>query len=237
MTSFNFSARVCGIAFLLSCVALEAPAQGPSAPWLRLDPLPGEMRLTARESIDGVPPRFVLMTDGSVYVGGRREVLKGALSRSEMQDISTRLDQVLKSLDKAGPPQTLSVGEGPAIFRLSVLLGTPFQTVIMGDLKTGTGAPSLAPLPDFIRRLANFRHPSLRPFDPPQFAMVVREKVVSGGCRSSKGLPALVPALSTETVVSETVTRGFPTGPDLAQVCDGLRRYAVVFRPLIPGER
>jgi hypothetical protein len=247
MVSFRFrgnsgsrrvpSARAVAFTWALSLGALEASGQGAAAPWLRLDPLPGEMRLTARESFDGVPPRFVLMTDGSVYVGGRREVLKGALSRPEMQDISTRLDQVLKSLGKSGPPPTLAVGEGPAIFRLSVLLGTPFQTVIMGDLKTAMVAPSLEPLPDFVRRLANFRHPSLRPFDPPQFAMVVREKVVSGGCRSSKGLPALVPALSTETVVSETVTRGFPTGPDVAQVCDGLRRYTVVFRPLIPGER
>jgi hypothetical protein len=235
------SHRACGnlvLALLLLFGALEdASGQGVSAPWLRLDPLPGEMRLNARESFDGVPPRFILMTDGSVYVGGRREVLKGSLSRAEMQDISTRLDQALKSFGKAGPPQTLNVGEGPAIFRLSVLLGTPFQTVVVGELKLASGAASLAPLPDFVRRLANFRHPSLRPFDPPQFAMVVREKTLPGGCRSAKGLPALGPALSTETVVSETVTRGFPTGPDLAQVCDGLRRYTVIFRPLIPGER
>ena len=84
--------------------------EAPAAPWLRLDPLPGEMGLTPRESFDGVPSRFVLLTDGSVFVGGRREVLKGWLDKGEMQAISTRLDVAMKSLGKVGPPQTLVVG-------------------------------------------------------------------------------------------------------------------------------
>ena len=114
-----------------------APAQ-----WLRLDPLPGDLGLTPRESFDGVPSRFVLLTDGSIFTGGRREVLRGWLDKSEMQSISTRLDLAMKSLGKTGPPQTLVVGEGPAIFRFSVLLGTPFQLVVMGNLE----APDAPPL-------------------------------------------------------------------------------------------
>ena len=121
--------------------AAKATAQvPPPAVWLRLDALPAEMRLTPRESFDGVPPRFVLMTDGSAYVGGRRDLLRGSLDRNEMQDISTRLDRALKSLGKPGPPSTLVVGEGPAIFRFSVLLGAPFQTVVMGNLDPATAA-------------------------------------------------------------------------------------------------
>jgi hypothetical protein len=199
------------------------------------------MKLTARESFDGVPPRFVLLTDGSVFVGGRREVLRGFLDKAEMQAISTRLDLAMKSLGKASPP-TLVLGQGPgegdgsAIFRFSVLLGAPLQVVVMGRIPSA-GGPALSPLPDFIRSLAGFRHPSLKPWDPAQFTMMVRERTLPGGCRTPKGLPSPAQAVDGETTVPETLTRSFPTGPDMTQVCEGPKRYTVVFRPLIPGGR
>ncbi len=210
--------------------------EAPAAQWLRLDPLPGEMGLTPRESFDGVPSRFVLLTDGSVFVGGRREVLKGWLDKGEMQAISTRLDVAMKSLGKAGPPQTLVVGEGPAIFRFSVLLGSPIQVVVMGNLESA-GGPVLAPLPEFIRGLANFRHPSLKPWDPDRFTLIVKERALTGGCRSAPALTPLAARVANDSTVGEALTRGFPTGTEMSQVCDGLKRYTVVFRPLIPGER
>ena len=40
-----------------------------------------------------------------------------------------------------------------------------------------------------------------------------------------------------EIVVPEALTHGFPTGPDMAQVCEGPKRYTVVFQALIPGGR
>lgn len=220
----------------VSVATVRAQAPPPPAQWLRLDPLPGEMRLTPRESLDGVPPRFVLLTDGSVFVGGRREVLRGSLDKGEMQVLSTRLAVAMKPPGKAGLPPTLVVGEGPATFRFSVLLGAPLQIVVMGTLPAAEG-PALSPLPDFIRRLAGFRHPSLRPYDPAEFMMIVREKTLTGGCRIASGLPPLSQPVSNNLVVSETMTRGFPTGPDMSQVCEGSKRYTVVFRPLIPGER
>ena len=67
--------------------------------------------------------------------------------------------------------------------------------------------------------------------------MIVREKTLSGGCRASSGLPPLSQSLAAETVVKEALTRTFPTGAEMAQVCEGAKRYTVVFRPLIPGER
>jgi len=215
-------------------VAAQAP---PPAQWLRLDPLPSEMSLTPRESFDGVPSRFVLLTDGSVYVGGRREVLKGSLDKAEMQAISTRLDVAVKSQGKAGLPQTLVVGEGPALFRFSVLLGTPWQIVIMGDLET-TGGPPLVALPEFLRGLSGFRHPTLKPWHPDRFTMIVREKTLSGGCRVvPPNFPSLAPSVGNEVVVPETLTRAFPTGASMSQLCEGPKRYVVIFRPLIPGER
>ena len=226
----------------LVAVAPKAMAQEPPpAQWLRLDPLPAEMKLTARESFDGVPPRFVLLTDGSVFVGGRREVLRGFLDKTEMQALSTRLDLAMKSVGRASPP-TLVMGQGPGegdgspIFRFSALLGAPLQVVVMGKVPPA-GGPALAPLPDFIRRLAGFRHPSLKPWDPAEFTMIVREKTLPGGCRAAKGLPSLAQAATGETTVSETLTRSFPTGPDMTQVCEGPKRYTMVFRPLIPGGR
>lgn len=222
---------------LLAAPSLRAMAQEPPpAQWLRLDPLPAEMKLTARESFDGVPPRFVLLTDGSVFVGGRRDVLRGSLDKAEMHSISARLDVAMKSLRKAGPPQTLVIGDGPALFRFSVLLGVPLQIVVMGKIPPA-GDPALPPMPDFIRRLAGFRHPSLKPYDPGGFTMIVREKTLAGGCRAAKGLPPLSESLSGDLAVSETLTRGFPTGPEMSQVCEGSKRYTVVFRPLIPGAR
>ena len=226
---------------LLAGAPRAAAQEPPPAQWLRLDPLPAEMKLTARESFDGVPPRLVLLTDGSVFVGGRREVLRGFLDKREMQAISTRLDVAMKSLGKASPPalvlgQGPDEGEGSAIFRFSVLLGAPLQVVVMGRVPPA-GGPPLAPLPDFIRSLAGFRHPSLKPWDPGEFTMIVRERTLPGGCRVAKGLPSLAQAMSGETTVSETLTRSFPTGPEMAQVCEGPKRYTVVFRPLIPGGR
>jgi hypothetical protein len=222
--------------------ALVPAQEPPPAQWLRLDPLPAEMKMTARESFDGVPPRFVLLTDGSVFVGGRREVLRGFLDKGEMQAISTRLDLANKSFAKTGAPRTLVIGQGPgegdgsALFRFSVLLGSPMQVVVMGKLPPASG-PALAPMPDFIRRLASFRHPSLKPWDPPEFTMIVRERALPGGCRTAPALPSLAQAVNNETTVPEALTRNFPTGSDMAQVCDGPRRYTVVFRPLIPGGR
>ena len=208
----------------------------PPAQWLRLDPLPAEMKLTPRESFDGVPPRFVLLTDGSVFVGGRRDVLRGSLDKAEMQAMSTRLDVATKAHNKEGAPKTLALSEGPALFRLSVLLGAPLQMVVMGKVPP-PGAPALSPMADFVRGLAEFRHASLKPYDAPQFTMFVREKALPGGCRTAKGFPPLSQAAGAETVVSEVLTHGFPTGPDMAQVCEGPKRYTVVFRPLIPGGR
>lgn len=226
-----------GAALLLAAAGPSAAQDPPAASvWMRLDPLPAEMPLTTRESFEGVPPRFVLMTDGSVFVGGRRELLRGRLDNREMQAMAGFLDAVRKSFGKAGPPPALTFGEGPATFRFSVLLGSPLQTLVMGPLPE-EGAPTSAPLPDLIRTLAGFRHSSLRLFDPPQYAMMVREKTLAGGCRSAQGLPPISPSLSTEVVVSERVTRGFPTGAEMAQVCEGGKRFTVVFRPLIPGER
>lgn len=231
-----------GLGLIASPVSPVAAQEPLSAQWLRLDPLPAEIKATSRESFEGVPPRFVLLTDGSVFVGGRRDVLRGFLDKAEMQAMSHRLETAMKSFKKAGSPKTLVIGpaagetDAPALFRFSVLLGPTLQLVVMGKIPP-VGFPPLSPLPDFIRGLAGFRHPSLKTYDPAEFTMIVRERTLPGGCRDGKSLPPLSQAVSQETVVPHDRTWGFPTGPDMSQVCEGSKRYAVVFRPLIPGGR
>src|SRR5262245_32858675 len=165
--------RTALVASLLLWHAFPAEAQTATPPaagvWLRLEALPAEMKLTPRESFDGVPTRFTLLTDGYVFLGGRRAVVSGALLRAEMQEISTALDLALKALGKAAPPQTLALGEGPAVFRFAALAGTPLQIVVTGDLNAPTPKAPTSQLVEFIRRLANFRHPSLKAWDPEHF--------------------------------------------------------------------
>lgn len=222
------------------------PAEAAGAVWLRIDPLAPEMALSPRESFEGVPARFLLMTDGHVYVGGRNDLLRGFLDRGEMQEISTRLDAALKALGKSKIPETLKAGEGEATLRFSSLLGTQFHIFVMGPLDLATPAPPVpakgpgianALLMNLVRRLAGFRHPSLRPFDPPQFLMFAREQTLRGGCRDRGGLPAPATVPESGVVVDALAARGFPTGAALSQVCEGGRRFAVALRPIAPGER
>ena len=50
---------------------------------------PGEVPAAA-------PPRFVLMEDGTVYVGGTRDVMTGRLAAPEIKDLEHRISDVRK---------------------------------------------------------------------------------------------------------------------------------------------
>jgi hypothetical protein len=186
--------------------------------------LPGEVASSA-------PPRFVLMEDGTVYVGGTRSVMVGRLASQEAKDLEKRIADVRKL------PLTGSMTLGPGIERRHLFLrkGRSLEMVLTG---VPAGAPpGLRPLADLVEDLSRFQHASLRPYEPVSFAMSAKEGTLAGGCR-----PWLLPEPLAESVFAPRVVPAkghgdWPTGAVPAHVCLGDKHYVVTFRPLLPGER
>jgi hypothetical protein len=186
--------------------------------------LPGEVP-------EAAPPRFVLMEDATVYVGGTRDLRVGRLGGPEFKDLERRIAEVRK-LPLTG---AMTLGPGSERRRLFLKKGRPLDMVLSGDPADAT--PSLRPLAALVEDLARFHHPSLRPFEPASFAMSAKEGTLAGGCR-----PWMLPERLDESVFAPRVVpaRGhgdWPTGAVPASVCVGDKRYVVTFRPLLPGER
>jgi hypothetical protein len=186
--------------------------------------LPGEVASAA-------PPRFVLMEDGTVYVGGTRSVMAGRLASQEAKDLEKRISEVRKL------PLTGAMTLGPGLERRHLFLrkGRALDMVLTG---TPENPPAgLRPLADLVEDLARFQHASLRPYEPVSFAMSAKEGTLAGGCR-----PWLLPEPLAESVFAPRVVPAkghgdWPTGAVPAHVCLGDKHYIVTFRPLLPGER
>jgi hypothetical protein len=189
-------------------------------------PQPGVMPASA-------PHRFVLMADGQVYVGGTSRMASGKLSKDEVSALEGRLAAVRKL---PGLGLTISFGE-PANprFRLHVEKGKPLDVVAMGDPARAPAAQQ--PLGALLKELAAFSHPSLRPFEPAHYALSAVEGVIVGGCRPWQlpGSPA--DAVAGARPVDASAAVGWPTGATPASVCAGDKRYVVMLRPLVPGEK
>jgi hypothetical protein len=186
--------------------------------------LPGDVPQAA-------PPRFVLMEDGTVYVGGTREVMVGRLEASEVKDLERRIADVRK-LPLTG---VASIGPGNDRRHLFLKKGRALDMTLTGD--PADPPAGLRPLAALVESLARFSHPSLRPYEPASFAMSAKEGALPGGCR-----PWLFPEKLAESVFAPRVVpaRGhgdWPTGAVPASVCVDDKRYVVTFRPLLPGER
>lgn len=186
--------------------------------------LPGEVPAAA-------PPRFVLMEDAGVYVGGTRDVWVGRLSGPEVKDLERRIAEVRK-LPLTG---AVTLGPGSDRRRLFFKKGRPLDMVLSGD--PADPPASLRPLAALVQDLERFQHPGLRPYEPASFAMSAKEGALPGGCR-----PWTLPERLTESVFAPRVVpaRGhgdWPTGAVPASVCLDDKRYVVTFRPLLPGEK
>ena len=186
--------------------------------------LPGEVPSAA-------PPRFVLMEDGTIYVGGTRDVMMGRLASQEARDLERRISEVRKL------PLTGSMTIGPGLERRQLLLrkGRALDIVLTGS--PADPPAGLAPLAALMEDLARFQHASLRPYQPVSFAMSAKEGTLAGGCR-----PWLLPEPLAESIFAPRIVpaRGhgdWPTGAVPAHVCLGDKHYVVTFRPLLPGER
>jgi hypothetical protein len=181
---------------------------------------------------EGSPPRFVLLEDGQVFVGGTSHVAAGRLGRDEMKAIEKQVSEVRKL---PGLGSAVTLGPGRVQHRLLLRKGRPLEIVATGD--PAQTPPALRPLGALIDRLAAFHHPSLRPYEPAAFALRVVEGALPGGCRSWAFDVPLAQALAGPQTVPGPAAHGWPTGATPASVCDGNKTYVVTLRPLLPDEK
>ncbi|HEY8149924.1 MAG TPA: hypothetical protein VIK51_13550 [Vicinamibacteria bacterium] len=186
--------------------------------------LPGEVALAS-------PPRFVLMEDGTVYVGGTRDVMVGKLESPELKDLERRIADVRK-LPLTG---VMTVGPGNERRHLFLKKGRPLDMVLSGD--PADAPASVRALAALVTDLARFQHPSLRPYEPTSFAMSAKEGTLPGGCRPWTLPEPLAESVFAPRVVPAKGHGDWPTGAVPASVCFGEKRYVVTFRPLLPGEK
>jgi len=188
----------------------------------------------------GAPPRFVLMKDGQVFVGGTERLEAGRLDKVEAAALEKRVDAVRRL--RLSSPVALG-GDASRTARLHLLDGRPLEIVVNGDPARAT--PALAPLASLVTDLLRYHHPSLRPYAPASYAMTVREGRTVGGCRPWAFAFPIADALAGPRTVTADEAKGWPTGARPASVCaDGSgpsttasRHYIVTLRPLLPGER
>ena len=186
---------------------------------------------TGGDVAEAAPPRFVLMEDGTVFVGGTSQVLTAKLAGADLRGLERRIADVRKLPSLAG---TVTIGPGEARHRLLLRRGRPIQMTITGD--PAQPAAGLAPLAALIVDLPRFDTPALKPYVPAQYAMSAREGTLAGGCRAWP-FPDPPDRLGfAPRVVSAADVRGWPAGAAPASVCAGDKTYVVTLRPLLPGE-
>lgn len=181
---------------------------------------------------EAAPPRFVLLEDGQVFVGGTSRVTSGRLAKPEAKAIEARVVAV-RQLPGLGA--TVSLGAGPQRYRLRLRKGGSQDIVATGD---PAGAPAnLQPLASLILDLLRFEHPTLRPYRPQAYAVMAREGTLAGGCRRWSFPEPLADSLFTPGTVPASAAENWPTGAAPASVCTDGKAYVVALRPLLPGEK
>lgn len=180
---------------------------------------------------DGVPPRFVLLEDGQVFVGGSSQVLTAKLSGAELKALERRLADVRKLPGLTG---TVTLGPGDMQHRLLLRRGRPIQMTITGD--PARSAPALKPLGDLLLDLPRFYDAALKPYPPAFYAMSAREGTLAGGCRPWPFPDPPDRLAFAPRVMAASEVRGWPSGATPASVCANDKNYVVTLRPLLPGE-
>lgn len=228
--------RALATALLVTFVALPLGASEIPGAVLVLEAAPG----TPGSDPAGAPPRFVLLRDARVFVGGSSLVEAGRLEKGEAQALQKRAS-ALRKMQGLGAPISFG-GGGDRPLRLRLLEDQPLEIVATGlplEASAGDptgGPPSLAELARLLRDLARFHHPSLRPYTPSSYSLSVREARLAGGCRAWSLPFPIAEALAGPRAVPAADAVSWPTGAMPASVCVGERRYAVTLRPLLPGE-
>jgi hypothetical protein len=179
-----------------------------------------------------LPPRFVLLEDGQVFVGGTSQMVAGRLDKAEVKDLEQRLALVRKL---PGLASVIAFGDAPSPRCRLQSPRNKLDVVVSGDL--AAAPPALRPLAALLRDLSAFHHSSLRPYEPASFLLSAREAPLVGGCRPWRQAVPLAEVLAGPRTVDARTAYEWPTGALPAAVCDGDRRFVVTLRPLLPGER
>jgi hypothetical protein len=181
---------------------------------------------------EAMPERFVLLEDGSVYVGGTATIATARLEKGDVRDIEKSLDRIRKI---SGLGSVVVFGPGEQKRRLIVHKGRALDITASGD--TASAPPGLRPLASLMDTLAHFDTPALHPYRPASFALSAREGALPGGCRSWTFPVSLPQALAAPQSIAASAAERWPTGGQAASVCAGDKRYVVTLRPLLPGEK
>ena len=220
-------AAVAGIVLALgarSTLAGEIPKAGVVLEGLTA-PLPDQIA-------EAAPPRFALLEDGQVFVGGTSRLAAGRLSKAEAREIESRVAAV-RQLPGFGP--SVALGEGPQRYRLLLRKGGPLDVTVTGDpARPPLGLQLLGSL---LQDLLRFEHPGLRPYQPAAYAVIAREGKLAGGCRRWTFAEPLSESLFAPLSVPASAAETWPTGAAPASVCVEDKTYVVALRPLLPGER
>jgi hypothetical protein len=181
---------------------------------------------------EAAPPRFALLEDGQVFVGGTSRLAAGRLTKPEAREIESRVAAV-RQLPGLGP--SVALGAGPQRYRLLLRKGGSQDVTVTGD---PAQAPlGLEPLGSLLQDLLRFEHPSLRPWQPAAYAVIAREGKLAGGCRRWTFTEPVSESLFATRTVPASAAEAWPTGATPAAVCVEDKTYVVALRPLLPGER
>ena len=181
---------------------------------------------------EAIPARFVLLEDGTVYVGGTSDLASARLERDEVRAIEKGLDRVRKI---PGLGSQVSFGPGPETYRLSVRKGKALDVAATGD--PASAPPGLRPLAALVQQLAGFDNPRLHYYRPAFYAVIARQGRLTGGCRPWSLPTSLAQALVSPQPLAASAAEHWPTGGNPAAVCSGDKTYVVALRPLLPGEK
>ena len=178
------------------------------------------------------PPRFALLEDGQVFVGGTSRLAAGRLTKPETKAIEARVG-ALRQLPAFGP--SVALGAGPQRYRLMLRKGGSQDVMITGD--PAQAPPGLEPLGSLLQDLLRFEHPTLRPWQPAAYAVIARDGKLAGGCRRWTFAEPVTESLFAPRTVPASEAETWPTGATPASVCVDDKTYVVALRPLLPGER
>jgi hypothetical protein len=213
----------------LACALLAAPPVFAALPGNTVVALYAVGGTGGGEIADGAPPRFVLLEDGQVFVGGTSRIASAKLPGRDVKAIESQVDRVRKLGTLASP---VLLGPGSQRYRLVQRKGP--EVIAQGDPSRSVG--TVKPLGTLIETLLAFDHPALRVLTPESFLVSLQPGVPVGGCREWN-LPVKASELrKAPAVVPAAAVVGWPTGGHAASVCQGENKYTVTLRPLLPGE-